>query len=65
MVVPLSIAFGQRQRTLRRLFEKRCEDINTRYYDNIPDTTIQRQPRLKSWKIPTANRHFHREGGNL
>ena len=50
MIVPLSIAFGQQQRTIRRLFSKACNNVNTRYYDNIPDTIFNGTPLLKSWK---------------
>ena len=50
LVVPLSVAFGQRQATLRSVFESRCHDINLRHYDNIPDTIFNGAPTLKSWK---------------
>ena len=50
MVVPLSIAFGQRQRTLRNVFENRSGEINLRHYDNIPDTIFNGTPTLKTWK---------------
>ena len=50
MVVPLSIAFGQRQRSLRRVFEHSCSEINLRHYDNIPDTIFNGTPTLKTWK---------------
>ena len=50
MIVPLSIAFGQQQRTLRRAFEDRCTSINLRHYDNIPDTAFNGAPTLKAWK---------------
>ena len=48
MIVPLSIAFGQRQRTIRRLFEERCGEINLRHYDNRPDTTFNNSPTVRS-----------------
>ena len=48
MIVPLSIAFGQRQRTIRQLFEERCGEINLRHYDNRPDTTFNQSPTVRS-----------------
>ena len=50
LVVPLSIAFGQQQETLRSLFENRCREIKLRHYDNIPDTIFNGSPVLKTWK---------------
>ena len=50
LVTPLSIAFGQQQKTLRRIFDNRCQAINLRHYDNIPDTIFNGSPVLKSWK---------------
>ena len=50
LVVPLSIAFGQKQAGLRNLFETRCSTITLRHYDNIPDTIFNGSPTLKSWK---------------
>ncbi len=50
LIVPLSIAFGQAQRTLRRAFENRCASISLRHYDNIPDTAFNAMPVLKTWK---------------
>ena len=50
LVVPLSIAFGQQQRSVRRAFESRCGGINLRHYDNIPDTIFNGTPVLKTWK---------------
>ena len=32
MIVPLSISFGQRQRSIRHLFEERCSSIDLRHY---------------------------------
>ena len=40
MIMPLSVAFGSRQRALRRTFESRCSRIDTRHYDNRPDTVF-------------------------
>ena len=48
MIVPLSIAFGQRQRTLRRIFESRCRKIDLRHYDNAPDTPFNASPTVKT-----------------
>lgn len=48
MIVPLSIAFGQRQRTIREIFESRCARIDLRHYDNRPDTTFNLSPTVKS-----------------
>ena len=50
LVVPLSMAFGQQQATLRRIFELRCQKISLRHYDNIPDTIFNGAPTLKTWK---------------
>ena len=50
MVVPLTIAFGQKERTLRKLFARLCGYMDTRYYDNIPDTIFNGTPLLKTWK---------------
>ena len=44
MIVPLSIAFGQQERTLRRTFEERCASIDLRHYDNRPDTIFNASP---------------------
>ncbi len=48
MIVPLSIAFGQRKRSVRQLFEERCGTIHLRHYDNRPDTTFNQSPTVKS-----------------
>ena len=50
LIVPLSIAFGRNKQTLRNIFNQRCKAINLRQYDNIPDTTFNASPTLKSWK---------------
>lgn len=50
LVVPLSVAFGQKQAVLRSIFETRCSAITLRHYDNIPDTIFNGSPTLKSWK---------------
>ena len=44
MIVPLSIAFGQRQRTLRRALEDRCSNITLRHYNHMPDTIFNASP---------------------
>ncbi len=48
MIVPLSIAFGQQQRTLREAFEEHCSSIDLRHYDNRPDTTFNDSPTVKA-----------------
>ncbi len=48
MIVPLSIAFGMRQCTIRELFENLCRKVNLRHYDNRPDTTFNQSPTVKS-----------------
>ncbi len=48
MVVPLSIAFGQRQKSLRDVFEARCKFIDLRHYDNRPDTAFNASPTVLS-----------------
>lgn len=47
MIVPLSIAFGQQERTLRRAFEERCASIDLRHYDNRPDTVFNASPTVR------------------
>ena len=48
MIVPLSIAFGQRQQSIRESFNARCREISLRHYDNRPDTPFNASPTLKS-----------------
>ncbi len=48
MIVPLSIAFGNGQRKLRRVFEERCATISLRHHDNGPDTTFNDSPTVSS-----------------
>jgi len=48
MIVPLSIAFGQRQQSIRETFTARCREISLRHYDNRPDTPFNASPTLKS-----------------
>ena len=50
LVVPLSVAFGRQQESLRQLFDSRCQIIKLRHYDNIPDTIFNGTPVLKTWK---------------
>ena len=47
LVVPLSIAFGQQQRSVRRAFESRCGGINLRHYDNNPGRTFTNTPTVR------------------
>ena len=47
MVVPLSIAFGRRQRTLRTAFESGCREINLRHYNNNPQMMFHTTPTTK------------------
>ena len=48
MIVPLSIAFGQRQKSLRDLMSVKCRGVFLRHYDNRPDTTFNASPTVKS-----------------
>ena len=48
MIVPLSLAFGQRQQSIRDLFEARSREISLRHYDNRPDTPFNASPTVKS-----------------
>ena len=48
MITPLSVAFGQRQRSLRKVFESRCRTISLRHYDNRPDTMFNASPTVRS-----------------
>ena len=53
LIVPLSISFGQSQRTLRSVYEQRCSKINLRQYNNNPSmmfhlTPTTRDPRNRS-----------------
>ena len=50
LILPLSIAFRQDKQTLRNIFSQRSKTINLRQYDNIPGTTFNASPTLKSWK---------------
>ena len=50
LVVPLSIAFGQKQEGLRELIEEQCSAVEVRHYDNIPDTMFNQHPLFKAWK---------------
>lgn len=48
LVTPLSIAFGQRQQSIRDLFAARCREINLRHYNNRPDTPFNASPTVKT-----------------
>lgn len=48
MIVPFSIAFGQRQTSVRSLFNRLCSEISLRHYDNRPDTTFNASPTVQS-----------------
>lgn len=48
MVVPLSIAFGQSQITLREIFEERCDTVTIRHYDNRPASVFKESFSVKS-----------------
>ena len=48
MIVPFSIAFGQRQKSLRDTFNASSEIISLRHHDNRPDTTFNASPTVKS-----------------
>ena len=50
LIVPLSIAFGQRQSGLRHVFGERCAVVTARHYDIIPDTIFNAHPLFKDWK---------------
>ena len=50
LVLPLSIAFGQAQSSVRDVFGARCSSVWVRHYDNIPDTIFNGSPTLKAWK---------------
>ena len=47
LIVPLSIAFGQRQRTLRNIFNARSKGINLRHHHSRPDTTFNTSPTVR------------------
>ena len=48
MIVPFSIAFGQRHKSLRDTFNASSEIISLRHHDNRPDTTFNASPTVKS-----------------
>ena len=48
MIVPLSLAFGQSQQSLRDLFSQQCRQISLRHYDNRPDTPFNASPTVKT-----------------
>ena len=48
MIVPFSIAFGQRQKTLRDVFDASSDALVLRHHDNRPGTTFNASPTVKS-----------------
>ena len=48
LVTPLSIAFGQSEIAVRKIFEERCALINLRHYDNRLDTVFNASPTVKA-----------------
>ena len=48
MIVPLSIAFGQRQSKVRKLFEELCGRVELRHYDNRPASVFKESFSVKS-----------------
>ena len=44
LIVPLSICFGQDKKSLRQLFESRCNQIRLRCQDNRPDKAFHDSP---------------------
>ena len=48
MIVPLSIAFGQRLRSLREILENQSCKITLRHYDNRPDTIFNASPTVQN-----------------
>ena len=48
LIVPLSIASGQRQRTLRNAFNSRSKRINLRHHHSRPDTTFNTSPTVRN-----------------
>lgn len=47
LVVPLSISFGQQQRSIRQVFEQACREISLRHYDNNPGRTFANSPTVR------------------
>lgn len=47
MIVPLSISFGQSQRTVRHAFERRSSQLTLRHYDIRPDTMFNESPTVR------------------
>ena len=48
MIVPLSMAFGRRETTLRNRMSKRCASIGLRHYDQRPDAIFNESPTVSS-----------------
>ena len=47
LIVPLSISFGQQQRTLRDTYASRCRKINLRQYNNNPSMMFHLTPTMR------------------
>ena len=60
MIMPLSVAFGSRQRALRRTFESRCSQIDTRHYDNRPRYGVWIESDGKQSREPPTSYSHHR-----
>ena len=50
LVMPVSLAAGRRQLTLRRLFEEECSSLSVRHYNVAPDRIFNAHPLFKAWK---------------
>ena len=68
VIVPLSISFGVRQRSLRAVFESRCREINLRQYNNNPSmmfhttpTTLDPRNRQRVTIVAAITGNFERE----
>ncbi len=48
MIMPLSVAFGQQEQSLRDLFSSRCEQISLRHYDIRPSPIFNASPTVKT-----------------
>ena len=47
LIVPLSVSFGQQQRTLRDAYENCCREINLRQYNNNPSMMFHLSPTMR------------------
>ncbi len=50
LIVPLSISFGQQQRSIRQVFERACREISLRHYDNNPGRTFTNSPTVRDMR---------------